>query len=184
MPTWTFDDIPDPSGRTAIVTGANSGTGFETARALARKGAQAILAYRSLEKARDAADRLRAAIPNATVAILPLDLADLESVRAFATRFRAEHSKLDLLILNAGVMVAPESKTVQGFELQLGVNHLGHFALTGALLPLLTDTPHARVVVVSSTVASFGAIDFDDCWLERRRRLVPARLVAGRWVLG
>jgi NAD(P)-dependent dehydrogenase (short-subunit alcohol dehydrogenase family) len=168
MARWTFDDIPDQSGRTAVVTGANTGIGFETALALARKGAHVTLACRSLEKGRAAVDRIVAAHPGAKVDLEPLDLSDLDSVAAFAKRFEDKHDRLDLLILNAGVMVPPESRTAQGFELQFGVNHLGHFALTGALLPLVRATDGARVVVVSSTAATRGEMDFDDLQFTRR----------------
>jgi NAD(P)-dependent dehydrogenase (short-subunit alcohol dehydrogenase family) len=165
---WTFDDIPDQSGRTVIVTGANTGIGFETARALARKGAQVTLACRSLDKGRAAATRIQAETPAAAAAVAQLDLADLDGIAAFAERFANEHERLDLLILNAGVMVPPESKTAQGFELQFGVNHLGHFALTGRLLPLLQASPDARVVVVSSSAAARGAMRFDDLHFAKR----------------
>lgn len=168
MSHWTFDDIPDQSNRSAIVTGANTGIGFETARALARKGAHVTLACRNLDKGRAAAERLLAETPDADVALERLDLADLNDIQAFAGRFAAEQDRLDLLILNAGVMVPPASKTAQGFELQFGVNHLGHFALTGALLQLLQRTEGSRVVVVSSTAATQGKIDFDDLQFEKR----------------
>ena len=168
MSHWTADDIPDQQGREAIVTGANTGIGFETALELARKGARVTLACRNLEKGGAALARLRSELPQAEVALEQLDLADLDSVSAFAERFVAERSRLDLLILNAGVMVPPQSTTKQGFELQFGVNHLGHFALTAALLPRLRETEGARVVVVSSTAAQFGRMDFDDLQFEQR----------------
>ncbi len=168
MSTWTFDDIPNQSGRQIIVTGANSGIGFETARALAQKGARVTLACRNLDKGRSAVERILAESAEAVVELEQLDLADLRSVEAFAARYSDQHPRLDLLILNAGVMVPPESKTAQGFELQFGVNHLGHFALTGALLPLVQASEGSRVVVVSSTAAVGGAIDFDDLQFEKR----------------
>jgi NAD(P)-dependent dehydrogenase (short-subunit alcohol dehydrogenase family) len=168
MNAWTFDDIPNQSGRTVIVTGANTGIGFETARALALKGAQVTLACRSLDKGRAAVNRILAESAEAAVSSEQLDLSDLRNVEAFARRFPDEHERLDLLILNAGVMVPPESKTAQGFELQFGVNHLGHFALVGALLPLVKATEGARVVVVSSTAASRGIMHFDDLQFEKR----------------
>jgi NAD(P)-dependent dehydrogenase (short-subunit alcohol dehydrogenase family) len=168
MSAWTFNDIPDQTGRTAIVTGANTGIGFETARMLALKGARVALACRSLDKGREAVDRILAETPNAEVALEQLDLSDLRNVEAFAVRYKEQHGRLDLLILNAGVMVPPESNTAQGFELQFGVNHLGHFALTGALLPLVQATEGSRVVVVSSTAAARGVMDFDDLQFEKR----------------
>jgi NAD(P)-dependent dehydrogenase (short-subunit alcohol dehydrogenase family) len=168
MSTWTFDEIPEQSGRIAIVTGANTGIGFETARALALKGAHVTLACRSPEKGQAAMDRILMASTRAEVALEQLDLSDLRNVEAFAERFTKEHDRLDLLILNAGVMVPPRSKTAQGFELQFGVNHLGHFALTGALLPLMNLTEGSRVVVVSSTAATRGRMHFDDLHFEKR----------------
>src|SRR3990172_6256171 len=128
---WSEADIPDQSGRTAVVTGANSGIGFETARALAAKGARVVLACRSEEKGREAERRLRAAAPGGDVRFEPLDLGSLASVRAFAEKLRAAESRLDLLVNNAGVMMPPYGKTADGFETQLGTNHLGHFAQIG-----------------------------------------------------
>jgi NAD(P)-dependent dehydrogenase (short-subunit alcohol dehydrogenase family) len=168
MPDWTFDDIPDQTGRTALVTGANTGIGFETARALARRGARVTLACRNLDKGQAAVQQLLDETPDAAAKVRQLDLADLDEVRAFAAGFAAEEERLDLLILNAGVMVPPASTTAQGFELQFGVNHLGHFALTGLLLPRVQGTEGARVVVVSSTAAVGAAIHFDDLQFEKR----------------
>ena len=133
---WTAEDIPDQSGRIAIVTGANSGLGLVTARELARAGARVVLACRNLDKGHDAVDQIRAAVPDAQVQLEELDLASLESVRGFAERFKATHDGLDLLINNAGVMAPPRHRTADGFELQFGTNHLGHFALTALLLGL------------------------------------------------
>jgi len=169
MIAWTFDDIPSQSDRTALVTGANTGIGFETARALAGKGADVTLACRSLSKGQEAIRRILAESPGAAASLEQLDLADLRNIHAFAGRFAEEHARLDLLILNAGIMGPPRSKTAQGFELQFGVNHLGHFALTGALLPLVQATEGSRVVVVSSTAANRGPMHFDDLQFEKRR---------------
>lgn len=169
MASWTIADIPDQSSRRVIVTGANTGIGFETARALAHKGAHVVLACRNLDKGRAATNRIVAERPEASVSLQHLDLADLRSVEAFAARYGEQHDGLDLLILNAGVMVPPATRTAQGFELQFGVNHLGHFALTGMLLPLLQATEGARVVVVSSTAALRGIMHFDDLNYEKRR---------------
>jgi len=168
MTDWTFDNIPPQTGRTAIVTGANTGIGYETALALARKGAHVILACRDLKKAEAAVERITAERPAGSARARELDLSDLESVRRFADKFAAEHERLDLLINNAGVMVPPYSKTAQGFELQFGTNHLGHFALVAHLLPLLRRTPGARLVVVSSGVHHQGRIDFDDLDFAKR----------------
>ena len=162
MTHWTFQDIPDQTGRLAIVTGANTGIGLETAKMLAQKGAEVVLACRNREKGEAAAARIRAEAPGAKVTVDELDLSDLDSVATFADAFAASHDRLDLLIDNAGVMVPPLGRTKQGFELQMGTNHLGHFALTARLLPLLERTPGARVVVVSSTAQNAGRIDFDD----------------------
>ena len=173
MSHWTFDNIPDQSGRTAVVTGSNTGIGFETARMLALKGAQVVLACRSADKGQAAVGRILAEAPSAQVSFLALDLADLERVAAFAQAFSERHERLDLLILNAGVMVPPASKTAQGFELQFGVNHLGHFALTGALLERV-EASSGRVVVVSSTAAQFGKMRFEDLHFEQRYQAWPA----------
>ena len=164
---WSEAQIPDQSGRTAVVTGANSGIGFETARALAAKGARVALACRSEEKGRDAERRLRAAVPDADVSFEPLDLGSLASVRRFAEKLSAGEARLDLLVNNAGVMMPPYGKTADGFETQLGTNHLGHFALTGLLLDRLRRAPAARVVNVSSLAHFWGSIGFDDLQSER-----------------
>ena len=154
--------LGDQTGRIAIVTGSNSGIGFETARVLAEKGAHVVMACRNLDKANPRADEIRSAHPGANLEVMALDLADLSSVRSFAEAFRAKHSRLDLLINNAGIMVPPYGKTAQGFETQFGVNHLGHFALTGSLLDLITSTPGSRIVTVSSVAHNFGKIQFSD----------------------
>jgi len=159
---WTTENIPNQTGRIAIVTGANSGIGYETTLALAQKGATAVMACRNLEKANPAAGQIRATNPSGTVEVMQLDLGDLESVKAFAAAFQEKYNRLDLLINNAGIMMPPYGKTAQGFETQFGVNHLGHFALTGLLLDLLLQTPQSRVVTVSSMSHRFGRIDFDD----------------------
>jgi len=168
---WSFDDIPDQTGRVAVVTGANTGIGFETARILAAKGAHVVLTYRDKGKGEAALDRIRAGQPAGAVTGAELDLADLDSVTAFADAYRADHDRLDLLINNAGVMAPPLGRTRQGFELQFGTNHLGHFALTGELLPLLDAAPAARVVTVSSLAHWTGGVDVDDLnWRQRRYR--------------
>ncbi|WP_161880977.1 oxidoreductase [Deinococcus alpinitundrae] len=165
---WSEADIPDQSGRIAIVTGANSGLGYETARALAQRGATVIMACRSAQKANRAAEAIRALQPAGSVTVMELDLGDLNSVRSFADQFKTKYQRLDLLINNAGIMVPPQGQTEQGFEVQFGVNHLAHFALTAQLMPLLNATPGARVVSVSSTAHRFGHLDFADLnWRHR-----------------
>lgn len=168
MNDWSFADIPDQTGRTAIVTGANSGIGLETARMLAMKGANVVLACRSPEKGEAALARILAEKPAGSATLEALDLSDLESVAAFSKGFAARHERLDLLIDNAGVMVPPLGRTKQGFELQIGTNHLGHFALTGRLLPLLLGTRGARIVVVSSIAHRSGRIALEDLSWESR----------------
>jgi NAD(P)-dependent dehydrogenase (short-subunit alcohol dehydrogenase family) len=161
-------DIPDQDGRIAVITGANSGIGLEAARELARAGAHVVLACRDTGKGEAAAQAIRATVAGAELDVEALDLASLDSVRAFAERY--SHQRLDLLINNAGVMAAPYARTADGFELQLGTNHLGHFALTGLLLDRLLATPQARVVTVSSTAHKFGSVRFDDLQSERSYR--------------
>jgi NAD(P)-dependent dehydrogenase (short-subunit alcohol dehydrogenase family) len=168
MAAWTFDDIPDQTGRTAVVTGANTGIGRETARMLALKGANVVLACRSLDKGAAAVRAILDERPRGSARVELLDLSDLDSIAAFASRVAGASDRLDLLINNAGVMVPPLSRTKQRFELQFGTNHLGHFALTARLLPLIRRTPAARVVVVSSGAQNLGRIDFDDLNWERR----------------
>ncbi len=159
---WTADRIPDQGGRTAIVTGANSGLGLITALELARKGANVVLACRNLGKGETARREIEAAVPGAPVELEELDLSSLDSVRAFAERFRAGHQGLDLLINNAGVMAPPRQRTADGFELQFGTNHLGHFALTGLLVDSLEGRDDARVVTLSSQAHRTGRIAFDN----------------------
>jgi NAD(P)-dependent dehydrogenase (short-subunit alcohol dehydrogenase family) len=165
---WTAADIPDQSGRVAVVTGANSGIGFFAARELARAGARVVLAVRNAEKGAAAVRDIEATIPNADVAVAPLDLASLDSVRSFSDWLHAEREGLDLLINNAGVMAAqPRQLTADSFELQFGTNHLGHFALTGLLLDRMAGRNDARVVTVSSGAHRMGRINFDDLQSER-----------------
>jgi NAD(P)-dependent dehydrogenase (short-subunit alcohol dehydrogenase family) len=159
---WSESDIVDQTGRTALVTGSNTGLGLDTARALAEHGARVVLACRNQTKGEAAAMRIRSTAPNADVVVVPLDLADLASVRAMATAVLADESRLDLLINNAGVMALPRQETADGFEMQFGTNHLGHFALTMLLLPRLIATPGSRVVTVSSMGHRMGRMNFDD----------------------
>ena len=167
MSAWTPRNIPDQSGRVFVVTGANSGIGLVTARELVRKGAEVILACRSLDKAEAAAQSIRDAVLDAKVKVSKLDLASLASVRAFAERFLAEHEALDGLINNAGLMALPRALTEDGFEMQIGTNHFGHFALTGLLLPALARAKGARIVNVSSQAHRMGSMHFDDLMGER-----------------
>ena len=167
-PKWTAGDIPDQSGRIAVVTGANSGLGLVTARDLARAGAHVVVTARNTDKGEQAVRTIRAAVPRGEATQSELDLADLASVRAFSERFRGEHDGLDLLINNAGVMASPRRRTNDGFELQLGTNHLGHFALTGLLLGAMEGRTDARVVTLSSTAHRMGRISFDNLQGDRR----------------
>ncbi len=159
---WGLNDIGDQTGRVALVTGANSGIGLETARALADHGAHVVMACRDLEKARRAADKLENDLEQTSLELLALDLSDLVSVRRAADQFLTEHARLDLLINNAGVMGTPYRQTADGFELQMATNHLGHFALTGLLLDRLLTSGPSRVVTVSSLMHRNGQIDLDD----------------------
>lgn len=167
---WDLRQLPDQSGRTALVTGANSGLGRVMSRELARAGARVVLACRDTTRGEAAAQAIRAAVPAADVHVRRLDLADLSSIQAFAEEYTEDHSGLDILVNNAGVMAVPYRTTADGFELQLGTNHLGHFALTGLLLGALLARPAPRVVTVTSTLHRMGHIDFTDLHGERRYR--------------
>ena len=172
MSHWTFANIPDQSDRRAVVTGANTGIGFETARALALKGAEVVLACRDRSRGEEAARRIHAEGPAGTARLMHLDLSDLVSVRRFAADYRAENGQLDILVNNAGVMVPPLSRTEEGLELQFGVNFLGHFALTGLVMDLITSTPRSRIVTVSSLASRIGRIDFNNLRAESGYRAV------------
>jgi NAD(P)-dependent dehydrogenase (short-subunit alcohol dehydrogenase family) len=168
MSKWTPQQMPSQQERLAIVTGANSGIGYQTARYLARAGATVILACRSAAKGEAARARIVAENAAAKIEVRALDVADLDSVRRFAAEFLSEGKPLDLLINNAGVMAIPERRTTpQGFEMQFGTNHLGHFALTGLLLPALLRQPKSRVVTVASIAHKGGKLNFDDLNGER-----------------
>lgn len=173
MTNWTTADIPHQRGRLAVVTGTG-GLGFEDALALARAGAEVIIAGRNPDKGAEAVARIHRDTPSANARFEALDLASLASVAAFAERLRGQTDRLDTLINNAGVMRPPRRlETVDGFEIQLGVNYLGHFALTGRLMPLLLKGESARVVTLSSVAARNGAIDFDDLQARRTYRSMP-----------
>ena len=170
---WTASDIPHQSGRSAVVTGTG-GLGYEIALALARAGGEVIVAGRNFHRGAVAVARIRGEVPSATVRFEPLDLARLESVAEFGQRMRDSRGSLDLLVNNAGVMTPPQrQETADGFEMQFGVNHLGHFALTAGLMPLLRGGNDPRVVALSSVAARQGAVDFDDLQAERGYRPMP-----------
>jgi NAD(P)-dependent dehydrogenase (short-subunit alcohol dehydrogenase family) len=162
MAEWTVEDLPDQAGRTILVTGANSGLGLRSTEALASRGARVLMGCRNLEKAAVALEAVKKVAADATPEIVPLDLADLDDVRACAQRLTDELDQLDVLMNNAGVMAIPHQHTKQGFEMQFGTNHLGHFALTGLLLPLLRRAHASRVVTVSSVVHRAARIRFND----------------------
>jgi NAD(P)-dependent dehydrogenase (short-subunit alcohol dehydrogenase family) len=171
---WETDQIPDQTGRTGLVTGASSGLGLVVARELARAGMEVTLACRDTGKGQAVAESITSVVPTARLSVEELDLANITSVRRFADRFSAARDRLDLLVNNAGVMAPPRRVTADGFELQFGTNHLGHFALTGLLCDLLESADKARVVSVSSTLHKVGRIDFEDLQGERRYRRVRA----------
>jgi len=172
---WTAADIPDQSGRVAVVTGANTGLGYWTAEMLADKGAHVVLAVRNLDKGKDAVEAITAKSPKADVALQQLDLTSLDDIRKAAEELRAAHERIDLLINNAGVMYTDKATTKDGFELQFGTNHLGHFAFTGLLLDRLLPVQGSRVVTVSSVGHRIIAkIHFDDLQWERSYNRVAA----------
>ena len=168
MSRWTTADIPDLSGRTVLVTGANSGIGFHTARELAAHGARVLMACRNPERAQDALARVEATSPRGTAELVSLDLTSLDSVAAASADVASRVEHLDVLVNNAGIMAVGKGTTQDGFELQLGTNHLGHFALTGRLLPVLLRADDPRVVTVSSFAHAIGKLDFDDLMGESR----------------
>ncbi|WP_348730081.1 SDR family NAD(P)-dependent oxidoreductase [uncultured Mycolicibacterium sp.] len=174
-PKWTAADVPDQTGRVAVVTGANAGLGLETAAVLAERGARVVVAVRDLGKGETAVGEIERRTPNADVALQQLDLSSLASVRTAADELRAAYPRIDLLINNAGVMYPPKQTTADGFELQFGTNHLGHFALTGLLLDHLLQVEGSRVVTVASIAHNIQAgIHFDDLQWERSYNRVAA----------
>ncbi len=164
---WTTDNIPDLNNKVVIVTGANAGLGFEASKELARKGASVILACRNMDKANIALTRLKEEIPDASLEVLQLDLASLKSIRQFVDAFMTKYDRLDVLLNNAGIMFGSYKKTEDGFESTFGVDHLGHFALTGLLLDVLQKTPKSRVINVTSFAHTNGEMDFDDLMFEK-----------------
>src|SRR5438128_10817369 len=173
MSEWMVDDMPDQAGRTILVTGANSGLGLRSAEALASRGARVLMGCRNLEKAPAALESVKNAAADAAPEVVPLDLADLDDVRACAKQLTDKLDQLDVLMNNAGVMAIPHQRTKQGFEMQFGTNHLGHFALTGLLLPILRRAHASRVVPVSSMVQRPARIRFDDCEKQGYSRSPP-----------
>lgn len=166
---WDSENISDQKGKVFIVTGSSSGLGYETAKVLANKNATVIVAVRNEVKGNAAVEKIKAENPNADIQVMLVDLSNLESVHKFAENFKEKFKKLDILINNAGVMNPPYTKTKDGFELQFGTNHLGHFALTGLLIDLIKNTPNSRIVNVSSTSHKIGKLNFDDLNWEARR---------------
>ncbi len=166
---WTAENIPDQNGKVVIVTGSSSGIGFEAARILANKNAKVIIAVRNLTKGEKAKSKILSQNSIADTEVMKLDLADLGSVKNFVSNFKSHFNRLDILINNAGVMVPPYSKTKDGFELQMGTNHLGHFALTIQLLDLILNSKNSRIVNVSSGAHRIGNINFDDLNWEKRK---------------
>jgi NAD(P)-dependent dehydrogenase (short-subunit alcohol dehydrogenase family) len=162
MAGWGVKDMPDLAGKVAVVTGANSGLGWHTTAGLAAKGAHVVMACRDKVKTQAAIAGIKALTPQASLEFMALDLANLASIGSFAESFKRAHPRLDLLVNNAGVMFLPFRETADGFEMQMGTNHLGHFALTGRLLDTLTATPGSRIVTLSSGFANFGQLPLDD----------------------
>ncbi len=172
---WTTTNMPDLSGKTIIVTGGNSGLGFESVKAFVKKGAEVVLASRSVDKGEQAKKEILTSLPDAKIHVMQLDLGDLESIRAFVKEFNKKFTKLDVLLNNAGIMMTPYFKTRDGFEGQFGTNHLGHFALTGLLMDLMQSTPGARIVNVSSGAHRNGVMDFKNLQFEGGKGYSPIK---------
>jgi NAD(P)-dependent dehydrogenase (short-subunit alcohol dehydrogenase family) len=169
MSKWKADQITDQNGKMVIVTGSSSGIGYEAARVLANKGAEVIIAVRNKTKGEAAVKRIQAQNKAAKVKVMILDLADLGAIKNFSDTFQKSDSALDILINNAGVMIPPYTKTANGFELQMGTNHFGHFALTAQLMPILKKTKNSRIVNVSSVAHNYGNLNFEDIHWEKRK---------------
>ena len=172
---WTAKNIPELAGKIIIITGANSGIGFESAREFTRKGAEVIVASRDPTKANRAILKIQQEIPEAKLKFIELNLASLESIRKFAEEFKSNYDRLDILLNNAGIMLIPYRKTLDGFENMIGTNHLGHFALTGLLLDRLSATPGARVVNVSSNIICGREMDFSNLLFENKSGYSPMK---------
>ncbi|MCW8850343.1 MAG: oxidoreductase, partial [Melioribacteraceae bacterium] len=166
---WTTENIPDQKGRIAVITGSSSGIGYEAAKVLANKSAKVILAVRNLTKGEIAKSNIVGQNKSADVEVMKIDLSDLASVKSFVKEYKGKYNQLDLLINNAGVMIPPYSKTKDGFELQMGTNHFGHFALTLQLIDIIQATPNSRIVNVASAAHKYGNINFDDLNWENRK---------------
>lgn len=171
---WTSASVPEQSGKIVVITGANSGLGLESTRLLAAAGATVVMACRNAKKAEDAVALVKQSAPNARLEVMALDLSSLASIETFAKQLAEKHPAIDVLINNAGVMALPYTKTADGFEMQFGTNHLGHFALTGRVLPLLEAATAPRIVNVSSMAHRMGTIQFDDLMGEKRYSKWPA----------
>ncbi|RWZ54448.1 SDR family NAD(P)-dependent oxidoreductase [Halobacillus fulvus] len=172
---WSVQDIPSLVNKVMIVTGGNSGLGFESVKVFAKKGAEVILASRSLERGQQALEAIKQEVPEVSIKVMHLDLGDLDSVRAFAEDFNKQYDRLDVLLNNAGVMTTPYGKTKDEFELQLGTNHLGHFALTALLFDKLKATDNARIIQISSNAHKSGKIDFDNLMFEGGSGYTPMK---------
>lgn len=172
---WTYNDMPDLKGKVVIVTGGNSGLGLESVRIMAEKGAEVILASRSREKGEDAKSEILKDLPDARITVMRLDMVDLECIKTFSEEFKKSYDRLDILMNNAGIMTTPYFKTKDGFEGQMGTNHLGHFALTAHLIGLIKKTEGARVVNVSSNAHKAGKMDFDNLLFEEGKDYSPMK---------
>lgn len=178
MKKWTLNDIPDLSGKNIIVTGGNSGIGFEAVKAFAKNGANVVLASRSIERGVKAKEEILNIIGKAEIEVIQLDLMDLESINTFVEKFKEKYAKLDVLLNNAGIMTVPYELTKDGFESQLGTNHLGHFALTAQLFSLLKSTSGSRIVNISSAAHKWGDMDFDNLQFENGKDYTPMKSYA------
>jgi len=172
---WTVENIPDLTGKVIIVTGGNSGLGYESVKAFAAKGAEVVLASKSTDKGEEARTENLKTSPGAKISVIQLDLGDLESVRNFASAFKERYQKLDVLLNNAGIMMPPYFTTKDGFEGQIGINHLGHFALTGLLMDVILKTKNSRIVNVSSGAHKNGEMDFSNLQFENGRDYSPMK---------
>jgi NAD(P)-dependent dehydrogenase (short-subunit alcohol dehydrogenase family) len=175
MEKWTIDNIPDLTGKVIIVTGGNSGLGYESVKAFAGKGATVVLASRNIQKGESARTEILKVHPATQISVMELDLMDLASIRKFADTFKQEYDRLDVLMNNAGIMMTPYFLTKEGFEAQMGTNHLGHFALTGHLMELIIETPVSRVVNVSSEGHKRGEMEFDNLLFENGKDYAPMK---------
>lgn len=171
---WTENDIPDLGGKVIIITGANNGIGFENTKEFARKNATVIMACRNLSKGQKALEKVKNNVPDGQIELMELDLANISSIKRFATSFKEKYSKLDILLNNAGIMMVPYRKTADGFESQIGTNHLGHFTLTALLFDVLKQTSGSRIINVSSEGHNFGEMDWNDFMFEKKYGRVKA----------